>query len=282
MSQPKLALQKVWKIFGPSPKSPPWQKEGVDFIARKKSVIALKNINLSINSGEFFVVIGLSGSGKSTLLRCLNALYQPTFGRIYFQGLDLAQLKPAQMQEILGKKIAMVFQHFALLPHRTILDNAAFGLEIKKVSKDKRIKIAKEYLDIMGLAPYFNLYPHQLSGGMKQRVGIARALAVEPEVLLMDEPFSALDPIIRKQLQDELINIQKELNKTIVFITHDLLEALRLSDRLAIMKGGEIVQSGSPKDILHKPADDYVSSFVQTLENKWLSELLPKEKVLSS
>ena len=236
-------------------------------LEKTKAVIAVNKANFEIKQGEIFVVIGLSGSGKSSLLRCLNLLNTPTKGSVLIDNIDITKVSKKELIDIRREKIGMVFQHFALLPHKTILDNVAFGLEIKKLSVEERHSKAREVLDMVGLHGYEDSYPHQLSGGMQQRVGIARALANDSEILLMDESFSALDPLIRSQMQDELIEIQEKLQKTIVFITHDLDEALKLGDTIAIMKDGVIVQQDSAENILLNPANDYVRSFVNDVDS---------------
>ncbi len=238
-----------------------------EILEKTKAVIAVNKANFEIKQGEIFVVIGLSGSGKSSLLRCLNLLNVPTKGSVFIDNIDITKVSKKELINIRREKIGMVFQHFALLPHKTILDNVAFGLEIKKISQAERQKKAQEVLNMVGLNGYENSYPNQLSGGMQQRVGIARALANDSEILLMDESFSALDPLIRSQMQDELIEIQEKLQKTIVFITHDLDEALKLGDTIAIMKDGVIVQQDSAENILLNPADDYVRSFVNDVDS---------------
>ena len=234
---------------------------------KTKAVIAVNRANFEIQQGEIFVVIGLSGSGKSSLLRCLNMLNVPTEGSVNILGTDITKISKKELIEVRRDKIGMVFQHFALLPHKTIIDNVAFGLEIKKMPVEARRQKAAEVLEMVGLKGYEDSYPHQLSGGMQQRVGIARALANDSEILLMDESFSALDPIIRSQMQDELIEIQEKLKKTIVFITHDPDEALKLGDTIAIMKDGVIVQQDSAENILLNPANDYVRSFVNDVDS---------------
>lgn len=238
-----------------------------EILEKTKAVIAVNKANFEIKSGEIFVVIGLSGSGKSSLLRCLNMLNVPTKGAVFINDIDITKVSKKELINIRREKIGMVFQHFALLPHKTILDNVAFGLEIKKMPQAARHEKAQEVLNMVGLNGYEDSYPSQLSGGMQQRVGIARALANDSEILLMDESFSALDPLIRSQMQDELIEIQEKIQKTIVFITHDLDEALKLGDTIAIMKDGVIVQQDSPENILLNPADDYVRSFVNDVDS---------------
>ena len=228
--------------------------------------VAVRNVNFSVATGEIFVVMGLSGSGKSTLVRCINRLIEPTAGAIRVDGEDVVTMDRQRLLELRRHRIAMVFQGFGLLPHRTVLDNAAYGLELQGVGRSERQAKAQAMLETVGLGEWSRHYPDQLSGGMQQRVGLARALTTDPEILLMDEPFSALDPLIRRRMQDELLNLQERFQKTIVFITHDLDEALRLGNRIAIMKAGRIVQIGTPDEILLHPADEYVASFVQHVD----------------
>lgn len=228
--------------------------------------VAVQDANLTINEGELFVIMGLSGSGKSSLLRCLNKLNVPTSGEVLFNGEDIMKASEKRLMEIRRTKFAMVFQHFGLLPHRSVIDNIAFGLELQGVNKAERESIAYKSMELVGLKGYGGMMVNELSGGMQQRVGLARALANDPEVLLMDEAFSALDPLIRVQMQDELLAIQQEMKKTIVFITHDLNEAIRLGDRIAIMRDGEIVQIGTPEEILTNPANEYVEDFVEGVD----------------
>lgn len=265
-----VEVKNVFKIFGHNPqkllqeiKQEKSSKEKV--LKDTGHTIGLKNINMSVNEGEIFVVMGLSGSGKSTLIRCINRLIQPTEGEIYIDGQNILTMDNKKLTLLRRNKISMVFQSFALLPHKTVMDNVAFGLELQSVKKEERRKRAKEMLDIVGLSEYAESMPSELSGGMQQRVGLARALCTAPEILLMDEAFSALDPLIRTEMQDELINLQQSMKKTIIFITHDLDEALKIGDRIAIMKDGEIVQTGTPEDILKDPADDYVKEFTQNV-----------------
>lgn len=228
--------------------------------------VAVREANLTINEGEIFVVMGLSGSGKSTLIRCLNRLIDPTRGKIFVNDEDITHMNDRELLNIRRKELAMVFQHFGLLPHRTVLSNVAFGQELQGVPKEDREKQALETIELVGLKGYENQKVSELSGGMQQRVGLARGLANKPEVLLMDEAFSALDPLIRSQMQDELLILQEKMKKTIVFITHDLDEAIKLGDRIAIMKDGEIVQIGTSEEIITNPADDYIKSFVENVD----------------
>nr|WP_206325525.1 MULTISPECIES: betaine/proline/choline family ABC transporter ATP-binding protein [unclassified Streptomyces] len=227
---------------------------------------AVVDASFVVEPGQIFVVMGLSGSGKSTLLRMLNGLLEPTAGRVLYDGDDLTALSPRELREVRSRRVSMVFQHFALFPHRTVLENAGYGLEVQGVPRAEREKRAAEALELCGLAGWEKSWPDELSGGMQQRVGLARALATDADLLLMDESFSALDPLIRRDMQDQLLVLQKQLKKTIVFITHDLNEAMRIGDRVAVMRGGRIVQLGSAEDILVRPADDYVASFIQDVD----------------
>ncbi|WP_293714357.1 glycine betaine/L-proline ABC transporter ATP-binding protein [uncultured Parabacteroides sp.] len=228
--------------------------------------VAVRNANLEIEEGEMFVIMGLSGSGKSTLLRCINRLNEPSMGEIRLDGVDITRSSDKELLQIRRKELAMVFQHFGLLPHRTVLSNVSFGLELQGVPKEEREKKAQESVLLVGLKGYEKQRVDELSGGMQQRVGLARALANNPEVLLMDEAFSALDPLIREQMQDELLLLQEKMKRTIVFITHDLDEAIKLGDRIAIMKDGEIVQVGTPEEILTDPANAYVTRFTESVD----------------
>ncbi|MEH0740500.1 glycine betaine/L-proline ABC transporter ATP-binding protein [Vibrio cholerae] len=267
MTKPLIEISGLYKVFGAKPHSVMERvKQGQskdDVLAETGHTVGLKEINLQINKGEIFVIMGLSGSGKSTLIRHFNRLIDPTEGQILVEGTDVMKLSQSELEEFRRHKMSMVFQRFGLLPHRTVVDNVAYGLEIQGIAKPKRLKKANEWLDTVGLSGYQNQYPSQLSGGQQQRVGLARALCTDAEILLMDEAFSALDPLIRSEMQDQLIELQEKLHKTIVFITHDLDEALRLGDRIAILKDGELVQQGTPDDILLHPADDYVEAFVK-------------------
>ena len=237
-----------------------------EVLGKTGCTVAVNNANINIQEGEIFVVMGLSGSGKSTLLRCLNRLIEPTRGTVTLEDIDITKADSAKLRKLRREDMSMVFQHFGLLPHRTVASNVAFGLEINGYPEKERLEKAYEVIDTVGLKGYEEMMTGELSGGMQQRVGLARALANDPEIMLMDEAFSALDPLIRTNMQDELLTLQEKVKKTILFITHDLDEALKLGDRIAIMKDGMIVQTGSPEDILTKPADDYVRSFVENVD----------------
>ncbi|HHP0459569.1 TPA: quaternary amine ABC transporter ATP-binding protein [Vibrio harveyi] len=267
MTKPLIEISGLYKIFGPKPKTVIERvKQGQSkdqILADTGHTVGLKDINLQINKGEIFVIMGLSGSGKSTMIRHFNRLIDPTMGQILVEGVDVMQLSSKELEEFRRHKMSMVFQRFGLLPHRTVVDNVAYGLEIQGIKKEARLAKANEWLETVGLKGYENQYPAQLSGGQQQRVGLARALATDAEILLMDEAFSALDPLIRSEMQDQLIELQEKLHKTIIFITHDLDEALRLGDRIAILKDGELVQQGSPDEILLHPANEYVEAFVK-------------------
>ena len=263
-----IQIQNVWKIFGNT------SNDALDAIQNKKiskqealekynSVIGVSDVSFDVNKGEIFCVMGLSGSGKSTLVRHINRLLEPTSGKILINNQDVMQFNKENLQELRNKKIGMVFQNFPLMPHRSVLDNIAMPLEIRGVSKNDRLDAANNILNIVELQGWGNKYAHELSGGMQQRVGLARALAADPEFLLMDEPFSALDPLIRRQLQTEFIKLSKQMKKTTVFITHDLDEAVRVGHRIAIMRDGRVVQIGTPEEIVVNPSDDYVADFVK-------------------
>ena len=263
-----IQIQNVWKIFGNT------SDDALDAIQNKKiskqealekynSVIGVSDVSFDVNKGEIFCVMGLSGSGKSTLVTHINRLLEPTSGKIFINNQDVMQFDKENLQKLRNKKIGMVFQNFALMPHRSVLDNIAMPLEIRGVSKNDRLDAANNILNIVELQGWGNKYAHELSGGMQQRVGLARALAADPEFLLMDEPFSALDPLIRRQLQSEFIKLSKQMKKTTVFITHDLDEAVRVGHRIAIMRDGEVVQIGTPEEIVVNPSDEYVADFVK-------------------
>ncbi|EKP94278.1 betaine/proline/choline family ABC transporter ATP-binding protein [Thermaerobacter subterraneus] len=259
-----LAVQDLWKIFARRDKDiDVHDPEAVARAEARGAVVAVREASFRVRRGEIFVVMGLSGSGKSTLVRCLLRLVEPTAGRILFDGEDVTAMYARQLTAFRRTRVAMVFQHYGLLPHRTVLENVAFGLRLRGEPRPVQVERAREALARVGLEKWAGRYPAALSGGMRQRVGIARALARDADLLLMDEPFSGLDPLIRRELQDELLRLQEELHKTIVFITHDLQEALRLGDRLAIMRAGRIVQVGRPREIIQAPADDYVRRFVR-------------------
>jgi glycine betaine/proline transport system ATP-binding protein len=269
LAAPVLECRNVWKVFGPRPArivgSAMADLPRAE-LARVGNVAAVRDISFSVASGELFVVMGLSGSGKSTLVRCLSRLIEPTAGEVLIDGEDVTAASAERLRELRRTKMSMVFQHFGLLPHRRLLDNVAFGLEVQGKDKSSRLERAGEMLELVGLGGLGDSYPDQLSGGMQQRVGLARALANDPEILLFDEPFSALDPLIRRDMQDEVGRLQRELRKTTVFITHDLSEALKLGDRIAIMKDGRFVQVGTPAEVVGKPADAYVRAFTRDVQ----------------
>ncbi len=266
-SQELIKIQNLYKVFGSKPdKAMEKVRAGVgkdELLAEHDHTLGLKDINLTINRGEIFVIMGLSGSGKSTLIRHFNRLIDPTDGQILVDGVDVMKLGKKELQDFRRHKMSMVFQRFGLMPHNTVLENVSYGLSIQGVPRKERISKATEWLHTVGLKGYEQQYPSQLSGGQQQRVGLARALCTDAEILLMDEAFSALDPLIRSEMQDQLIDLQSKLQKTIVFITHDLDEALRLGDRIAILKDGALVQVGKPEEILLQPATDYVEAFVR-------------------
>jgi glycine betaine/proline transport system ATP-binding protein len=265
----KLACRGVWKIFGRDPERLLADGSGTPSAADLSEaglVGAVRDVTLDIADGESFIVMGLSGSGKSTLLRCLSRLVEPTAGQVLFEGRDLLKASEAEMIDIRRHKMGMVFQNFALLPHLTVLDNVAFPLAIQNVPKHDRIARAREVIELVGLKGREGAYPRELSGGQQQRVGIARSLAVGPALWFLDEPFSALDPLIRREMQAELQRLQAVLKKTIVFITHDFDEAIRLADRIAIMKDGEVIQIGTPEELVLNPATDYVAEFTRDVQ----------------
>ncbi|WP_338997401.1 glycine betaine/L-proline ABC transporter ATP-binding protein [Lactococcus formosensis] len=266
----KIKIEHLTKIFGKRVKTALAMVEQGDSkneILRKTGAsVGVYDANFEVNEGEIFVIMGLSGSGKSTLLRLLNRLIEPTSGKIFIDGEDVATLNKEDLLKVRRKTMSMVFQNFGLFPHRTILENTEYGLEVQNVPKEERRKRAEKALDNANLLDFKNQYPNQLSGGMQQRVGLARALANDPEILLMDEAFSALDPLIRREMQDELLELQAKFQKTIIFISHDLNEALRIGDRIAIMKDGKIMQIGTGEEILTNPANDYVKTFVEDVD----------------
>ena len=263
----KIEINNVYKIFGNNPKSVlPMVKEGStkeEILDKTGHTVGLDNVSLKIEEGEIFVCMGLSGSGKSTLIRHLNRLIDPTDGEIIVEGTNVMSLNKDQLIEFRRHKMSMVFQRFGLFPHRTVIDNVGYGLEMQGIAEQQRKKTAMEKIEAVGLSGFENQYPAQLSGGMQQRVGLARALANDTDIMLMDEAFSALDPLIRSDMQKQLIDLQSELKKTIVFITHDLDESLKLGDHIGILNHGKLVQVGSPIDIIMNPADDYVKAFVK-------------------
>lgn len=266
----KIEIKNLSILFGPekakAKKMVLKGKSKQEILKATGCTVAVRNANLEIEEGEMFVIMGLSGSGKSTLLRCINRLNEPSMGEIRLDGVDITRSSDKELLQIRRKELAMVFQHFGLLPHRTVLSNVSFGLELQGVPKEEREKKAQESVLLVGLKGYEKQRVDELSGGMQQRVGLARALANNPEVLLMDEAFSALDPLIREQMQDELLLLQEKMKRTIVFITHDLDEAIKLGDRIAIMKDGEIVQVGTPEEILTDPANAYVTRFTESVD----------------
>ena len=263
----KIEIKNIYKIFGSNPEQVlPMVKDGASkeqVMEETGHTVGLDNVSLSIKEGEIFVCMGLSGSGKSTLIRHINRLIDPTAGEVIVNNVDVCSLNEKEILEFRKKTMSMVFQRFGLFPHKTIIENVAYGLEIQEVPEDKRKEIAQGQIDAVGLQGFENQYPAQLSGGMQQRVGLARALATDPQILLMDEAFSALDPLIRSEMQSQLMDLQSKLKKTIVFITHDLDESLKLGDHIGILNGGRLVQVGRPEDIILNPADDYVKAFVK-------------------
>jgi glycine betaine/proline transport system ATP-binding protein len=277
VSERCLDVRGIWKVFGPNPKRAiAAAGDGLDraeILRQTGCTVGVRDVSFDVRRGETFVVMGLSGSGKSTLIRCVSRLTDSTAGQVLLDGEDLTAMDDRALREVRRKKLSMVFQHFGLFPHRLVIDNAAYGLEVQGVPKAERHERAQRVIDIVGLRGYERHYPQQLSGGMQQRVGLARALAVNPEVLFFDEPFSALDPLIRRDMQDELIRLQGELQRTIVFITHDFAEAIKLGDRIAIMKDGVFDQVGTAAELIMSPATDYVREFTHDI---------PKAKVLTA
>ena len=263
----QIVTKNLWKVFGRDSKrvlGKKYRALSKDEIQEKTGcIVGLREINLEIKKGEFYILMGLSGSGKSTLIRNLIRLVKSTSGSIEINGQNLTKMTQDELLEFRRKTFGMVFQHYGLLPHLTVMDNAAYGLKVRGVSKESRYTKAREVLETVGLKGWEDYYPKSLSGGMQQRVGLARALTNDPEILLMDEPFSGLDPLIKRQMQDELIELQDKMQKTIIFVTHDLHEALKLGDRIAILRNGEVVQVGTPEEIVTQPADDYVEEFVR-------------------
>jgi glycine betaine/proline transport system ATP-binding protein len=274
-TEAKLVCNSVWKLYGAREREVLARAVGLpdeEAIAAAGLIAAVRDVSLDVREGEIFVIMGLSGSGKSTLVRCMSRLVEPSAGEILFNGRNLLSASPREMIEIRRHRMGMVFQHFALLPHLSVLGNVGFPLEVQGIDRGTRERRAREVIELVGLSGRESDYPHQLSGGQQQRVGIARSLAVEPELWFLDEPFSALDPLIRREMQDEFMRLQATLKKTIVFITHDFDEAIRLADRIAIMKDGRIEQIGSPEDLVMRPATAYVAEFTRDV---------PKAKVLT-
>ena len=276
-----ISVRDLWKVFGPKPAQVPASAElrGLtrrELLDRAGCTAAVRDISFDVAPGEVFVVMGLSGSGKSTLVRCLTRLVEPTAGEVVFEGEDILHADRKRLRELRRRKFSMVFQHFGLLPYRRVVDNVAYGLEIRGIGRAERTRRAMEVIELVGLDGYEHSYPDQLSGGMQQRVGLARALAGDPDVLFFDEPFSALDPLIRRDMQNEVIRLHHEVGKTMVFITHDLSEALKLGDRILIMRDGMTVQCGTGAELVGAPADDYVRDFVrdvprsQVLTLRWI------------
>jgi len=265
--QPTIAVKGLWKVFGPAEHAvigtPDADLTREQLKAKTDSMVAIRDVSFDVAPGEVFVVMGLSGSGKSTLVRCMTRLIEPTAGEVLLDGEDIRKADAARLRELRRHRFSMVFQHFGLLPHRRVIDNVAYPLEIRGESKAVRYERARAMIDLVGLQGHANSYPDQLSGGMQQRVGLARALAVDPEVMFFDEPFSALDPLIRRDMQNEVLRLHHEVGKTMVFITHDLAEALKLGDHIVIMRDGVVVQAGRPEDLVGAPADDYVADFVR-------------------
>ena len=273
----EISCHNLWKIFGPHPQrvleNLNRAHSRADVLETTGHVVGVKDVSFEVRRGETFVVMGLSGSGKSTLIRCISRLIEPTAGQVIVEGEEMIGMDDNRLRQLRLHKFSMVFQHFGLFPHRKVIDNVAYGLEVQGLDKEKRYARAREVLQLVSLQGWENHYPGQLSGGMQQRVGIARALAVDPQILFFDEPFSALDPLIRREMQDELIHLQEMMRKTIVFITHDFLEAVKLGDYIAIMKDGEIVQTGRPDQIILHPVNDYVQAFTKDV---------PRSRVLSA
>ncbi len=265
-STPEIICRSVWKVFGPQPErflKSVLESSNGEIRHDGQHVVAVRDVSFEVRHGETFVVMGLSGSGKSTLVRCISRLTEPTHGAIIIGGKDVLKLPEPELRELRRNKVSMVFQNFGLFPHRRVIDNVAYGLEVRGVQRNERWGTAREMIELVGLKGWEQHYPRQLSGGMQQRVGLARALAVNPEIILFDEPFSALDPLIRREMQDELLRLQATLHKTSVFITHDFAEALKLGDHIAIMRNGRLVQLGTPQELVLQPADDYVRAFTQ-------------------
>ena len=273
----RLVCRNLWKVFGdgasdlPDSIDPALSRE--DVLAQTGCVLAVRDVSFHVREGETFVIMGLSGSGKSTLVRCLSRLIEPTRGQVHIDGEDVLAMNKQQLREIRRHKMGMVFQHFGNFPHKRVLENVVYGLQVQGIDKTVQRRRASEVIELVGLSGWEERYPHELSGGMQQRVGLARALAVDPQILLFDEPFSALDPLIRREMQDQLIGLQQLVQKTMVFITHDFLEALKVGDRVAIMRDGEFVQVGTPEELVASPINDYVRDFTRDV---------PRSKVLTA
>jgi glycine betaine/proline transport system ATP-binding protein len=267
VTEATVSCRNVWKVYGPKAErivgSPDASLSRQELLEKTGCVAAVRDVSFDVTEGEVFVVMGLSGSGKSTLVRMINRLHDPSAGQVLIDGEDVLKLSHERLREVRRRKISMVFQHFGLFSHRRIVDNVAYGLEVQGMDKAERTAKANDVLEVVGLGGWGGHYPDELSGGMQQRVGLARALATDPEIMLFDEPFSALDPLIRRDMQEEVVRLQREVRKTMIFITHDLMEALKLGDRIAIMKDGKFVQVGTPEDVVAHPADDYVADFTR-------------------
>lgn len=278
----KISCRNVWQLFGKDAGQLLKQcdhQPTMDQISDAGLIGAVRDVSFDVHENEILMIMGLSGSGKSTMLRCITQLLKPTAGEVIFNGVDITKIKPKDLYDLRRHKMGMVFQHFGLLPHRTVLENIAFPLEIQNIDRDTRIAKARELVELVGLAGRESYFPREMSGGQQQRVGIARSLAVEPDVWFLDEPFSALDPLIRREMQDEFMRLQSKLNKSIVFVTHDFDEAVRLGDRIAIMKDGQLVQIGTPEELVTDPADDYVKAFV---ENAPKAKLITVGKIMEA
>ncbi|MBP8202782.1 MAG: glycine betaine/L-proline ABC transporter ATP-binding protein ProV [Pseudomonas sp.] len=270
MPSGKIVVENLYKVFGDHPQDAidllkqGWDKERI--LAEKGAVIGVSDVSFSVAEGEIFVLMGLSGSGKSTLIRLINRLVEPSAGDVYIDGQNVAKMPQAELVELRRRDMSMVFQSFALMPSLSVLDNAAFGLEVAGVPRKERAEKAMEVLNQVGLDSFADMYPHELSGGMQQRVGLARALAVDPSMMIMDEAFSALDPLMRREMQDLLLDLQKEHRRTIIFVSHDIEEAMRIGTRIGIMEGGKLVQVGTPQELVDNPASDYVRNFFDTVD----------------
>lgn len=279
----QLEVHNLTKIFGRKRKAAlnlvKQQVSKTEILKKTGATVGVYDANFKVKAGEIFVIMGLSGSGKSTLIRMLNRLINPTSGQIYIDGKDVAKMNEEELRQVRREKINMVFQNFGLFPHKTILENTEYGLEVRGVAKEKRRQLAEAALDSANLLAFKDQYPNQLSGGMQQRVGLARALANDPDILLMDEAFSALDPLIRRDMQDELLNLQEEKQRTIIFITHDLNEALRIGDRIAIMNDGQILQIGTGEEILTNPQNDFIKEFVEDVDR---SKVLTAQNIMTA